>query len=56
MNCKLKRFIETTIPLIIMYGLVVLITTFYLGLRWGFLAIALFAIVDVVTIKDIDEK
>ena len=52
MNYKLKRFIETTIPLIILYGLTVLILTYKLGLGWGFLAIGVFTIVDVILAKD----
>ncbi len=48
-NPKLKRFIETTIPMVIGYGLVVWVTTYYVGLFWGLMSIVVFAIVDVLT-------
>ena len=51
MNIKLKRFIETTIPMVIGYGLVVLIVTYNIGLWLGFVAIGTFVIVDVIMTK-----
>jgi len=52
MNYKLKRFIETTIPVVILYGLVVLILTYNIGIEWGFLAIGVFAIVDIILCRE----
>lgn len=48
MNYRLKRFIEVTIPSVILYGLTVLILTYKIGIEWGFLVIGTFTIVDIV--------
>lgn len=48
MNHRLKRFVETTFPLIVLYGLTVLILTYKIGIEWGFLVIGTFTIVDIV--------
>ena len=44
---KIKRLIETTLPIIVMFGLVVAFVTKYIGLWMGLIAIFLFAFWDV---------
>ena len=51
MKERLKRFIETTIPMFILYGLTVLILTYKIGFEWGLMAIGIFAIIDVIMAK-----
>ena len=51
MNPKLRRLIETTIPMVIGYGLAVSSITALMGFRWGFVGIIVFAIVDVLMIR-----
>lgn len=50
MNYRLKRFIEKTMPNVIFYGAVVLITT-KINIWLGLLAIFIFAGVDVIMIR-----
>lgn len=52
MNKKLKRFIEVTFPMIILYGFVVLIVTYKIGFEWGLIAIGIWTIVDVLMTKN----
>lgn len=51
MNYRLKRFTETTIPLIIGFGLVTVAATGLYGYVGGLLSIVFFAMVDVVMLK-----
>ena len=51
MKHKLKRFIETTFPVFILYGLAVLILTYKIGFKWGLLAIIIFSIIDIIYSK-----
>lgn len=51
MNYRKKRFIETTIPIVIGYGLIVLVTTL-LDVRYGLMAILIFAVIDPVMSRD----
>ena len=48
MNKRFKRFIETTLPMIVGFGLVQVIVTHYVGIEIGIIGIIIFAIVDVV--------
>lgn len=54
MNFRLKRFIETTSPMIIGYGLVIASVTLLLGIWYGLVGIIIFSIVDVVVITEKD--
>ena len=46
-NPKIKRLIETTLPMVIGYGLVVLVATYFGDLIFGLIAIIIFSIIDV---------
>ena len=47
MNKRQKRFMETTLPMVISYGLVVISITALFGFWWGILGIMLFTAIDV---------
>ncbi len=47
MNKKTKRFIETTLPMIILYGGANIIMSKFIGVWAGILSILFYAIVDV---------
>ena len=51
MNKHLKRFIETTLPMVIGYGLVVSVTTHFVGFYWSLIAIIIFAIIDAMMVR-----
>ena len=47
MNFRLRRFIETTLPMIIGFGLSVVVVTKLFGFGWGIICIIIFSIVDI---------
>ncbi len=51
MNKRLKRFVETTVPMVIGYGLVIVVATGYVGIHWGILGIVIFASIDVIMVR-----
>jgi len=51
MNFRLRRFIETTFPMIIAYGLTLVIITNVFGFKWGLVVIGMYSIVDVVMLR-----
>lgn len=48
MNKRMKRFLETTLPIVILYGLVLVAVTHYVGKEMGIIGVITFAIVDLV--------
>ena len=54
MDKRLKRFLETTLPMIIGYGLVLIISTAVLGIGWGLLGILIFSVIDVLMIEEVE--
>ena len=51
MNYKLRRFIETTLPMITLFGIVVVLMTKFVGVIFGLWAVTIFTIIDVVMTK-----
>ncbi len=49
---KYQRFIETTLPMIVGYGMAVVSVTALFGFGWGILGMIIFAIVDVALHKE----
>ncbi|KKL17992.1 hypothetical protein LCGC14_2480010 [marine sediment metagenome] len=54
MNFRLKRFIETTLPMVVGYGMVITAITTLWGIHIGLLGIILFSIVDIVMLSPRD--
>ena len=54
MNKHQKRFIETTLPMVIGYGLVVISLTALFGFGWGILGIMVFTAIDVMMVRESD--
>lgn len=54
MNFRLKRFLETTLPIIVLHGFVVAIITSVFGLYVGILPIVIYAIVDITMLSPRD--
>lgn len=52
MNNKIKRFLEVTIPTIILQGAVVTTLTYHFGVWGGVLPIATLSVIDVVFTKN----
>ena len=52
MNKHQRRFIETTLPMVIGYGMVVVSVTDLFGFGYGIVVIMLFTAIDVIMIKD----
>lgn len=50
MNFRTKRFIETTLPMIILFGIMVCAAT-WVNIWFGLIAILLFAGVDVIMLR-----
>ena len=51
MNFRLRRFLETTSPMIIGYGIVIALTTKYFGINIAITSILIFSMVDIVMLK-----
>lgn len=47
MNIGLKRFIESTLPSKVIYGLVLIFLTYFLGWKYGLLMVIVYSIVDI---------
>ena len=50
MNKYQKRFLETTLPMIICYGTIVLVLTNLFGFKWGVVGIGVFTVWDIFTV------
>lgn len=47
MNYKLRRFFETTLPMILLFGLLIVFVTNYLGIGIGIIGVIVYTITDV---------
>lgn len=56
MNKRLKRFLETTLPLITGYGLITIALTLTFGWIGGLMSVLIFSVVDVVFINEENDK
>ncbi len=54
MNKYQRRFIETTLPMVIGYGMAVVSITALFGFGYGIFGIMLFTAIDVIMVKDKD--
>ena len=54
MNYRLRRFIETTLPMVILYGITIVVSTKLLGPNYGLLGVLVFTILDVILTKKKD--
>lgn len=51
MTKRFQRFIESTLPNIIGFGMVTVALTSLFGLLWGVISVVVFAIVDIIWVE-----